>query len=483
MGLSFIATANAQITAKIVRLRAPSLTSPDRPGYRPNGMTTVETGVAAGVGFTGAIPVPANYIFDPLEIIAFQNPKPRLEFGLYVSSTTPISLASIYYEVDSSDVTSSSPRGSVYFVGNLEGSYSTTRTGIRKDGTRLVSGPASALVDEIVYLGFGISYEATTETEASSIKRYILEKNLSIRIRYRWGGPTGTVIAESTLRFSPPIPAVADPKIPVIADFTASTTATPLTVQFTDRSTGPVSSWDWGFGDGTKGVGKNPTHTYTTSGNFTVTLVVSGNSLTSPPVASIISVAPVPPSNPVLELAVGITPAGSNVLTGTELLLEGFVQVKSGGVVTVTNLFFEFSMNGKNEWKKLSSAGTSVSIPTGSVGAMSPYKWKAGDADPNTVWDVRLVVTAGGVTFTSPPKSIRVIGGPVGPVSLSIRRQDGLMKVLLTAPAGKYGLEEAVSLQGPWSQLETLVVENGKLPERSFKTNGLIRFFRTVWMP
>ncbi len=50
------------------------------------------------------------------------------------------------------------------------------------------------------------------------------------------------------------------------------------TVYFTDTSTTngpPIVSWSWDFGDGGGSVLQHPTHTYTVSGAYTVTLTVS----------------------------------------------------------------------------------------------------------------------------------------------------------------------------------------------------------------
>jgi len=50
----------------------------------------------------------------------------------------------------------------------------------------------------------------------------------------------------------------------------------PLTVAFTDRSSGRPSSYRWKFGDGYMSSDKNPIHTYTRPGTYEVTLTVTG---------------------------------------------------------------------------------------------------------------------------------------------------------------------------------------------------------------
>ena len=60
----------------------------------------------------------------------------------------------------------------------------------------------------------------------------------------------------------------------VIADFSASPTSgkAPLNVQFTDKSIGKPTKWNWDFGDGSKSYLQNPTHKYSKAGVYTVSL-------------------------------------------------------------------------------------------------------------------------------------------------------------------------------------------------------------------
>jgi len=49
----------------------------------------------------------------------------------------------------------------------------------------------------------------------------------------------------------------------------------PLSVTFTDNSTGAPTVWNWSLGDGTYSTVKSPKHTYSAAGNYTVKLTVS----------------------------------------------------------------------------------------------------------------------------------------------------------------------------------------------------------------
>jgi len=63
-----------------------------------------------------------------------------------------------------------------------------------------------------------------------------------------------------------------------LADFHASPISgtAPLTVQFTDQSTGDITSRSWDFGDGEMSTSINPSHTYQNTGTYTVSLTVTG---------------------------------------------------------------------------------------------------------------------------------------------------------------------------------------------------------------
>lgn len=67
-----------------------------------------------------------------------------------------------------------------------------------------------------------------------------------------------------------------DPSPSFRADFDASPSVgvSPLTVQFTDHSTGNPTRYLYRFGDGFMSMSKNPVHTYNRPGNYTVSLTI-----------------------------------------------------------------------------------------------------------------------------------------------------------------------------------------------------------------
>ena len=65
--------------------------------------------------------------------------------------------------------------------------------------------------------------------------------------------------------------------IPPVAAFSASPISgkVPLSVAFTDKSTGSPTKLKWDFGDGTYSTAKNPTHKYSKAGKYTVKLTAT----------------------------------------------------------------------------------------------------------------------------------------------------------------------------------------------------------------
>ncbi|HEX2897122.1 MAG TPA: PKD domain-containing protein, partial [candidate division Zixibacteria bacterium] len=63
-----------------------------------------------------------------------------------------------------------------------------------------------------------------------------------------------------------------------VAAFTGSPTSgcAPLNVNFTDQSTGDITSWSWTFGDGGTSTAQSPSHSYAAAGNYTVSLTATG---------------------------------------------------------------------------------------------------------------------------------------------------------------------------------------------------------------
>jgi len=117
------------------------------------------------------------------------------------------------------------------------------------------------------------------------------------------------------------------PPPPPKADFTAAPVAgtAPLDVSFADLSTGTLAEWAWDFGDGGGTSARNPTHTYTAPGAYTVRLTVSdGLGGADTKVATgLVQVsepggggggAPLPAG--VTSLGCGVNPAGSFVWLG-----------------------------------------------------------------------------------------------------------------------------------------------------------------------
>lgn len=134
---------------------------------------------------------------------------------------------------------------------------------------------------------------------------------------------------------------------------------------FTDRSTGPITTRSWSFGDGNSSTATNPTHTYGAPGVFTVTLTV-GN-------GTIISTAT---RNLVVTTADAPVSAGFSFLPATPSIIDTvmFVDESTGPVnAWAWNFGDNTTSNERNPAKRFETAGTynvALSV-TGSNGTTS----------------------------------------------------------------------------------------------------------------
>lgn len=105
------------------------------------------------------------------------------------------------------------------------------------------------------------------QTASPVTKTYSTAGNYTLQLVNKYGGCIDS-ISKLVHVLAAPVP-----------DFTADRTAgcqQPLTVSFTDATTGSPVQWLWDFGDGSTSTSKNPQHTYTQTGTFDVKLTVTG---------------------------------------------------------------------------------------------------------------------------------------------------------------------------------------------------------------
>lgn len=107
----------------------------------------------------------------------------------------------------------------------------------------------------------------------------------------KYDATTNSIVTGSTTKTN----VIKVSKVPFVipvAKFTASPTngTVPLTVKFSDQSTGNPTFYTYDFGDGVNMTGANPVHTYKSPGDYNVTLTVLKNDVSNGSVVSNVSV-------------------------------------------------------------------------------------------------------------------------------------------------------------------------------------------------
>lgn len=163
---------------------------------------------------------------------------------------------------------------------------------------------------------------------------------------YNGAGTYGvTLTASNSAGSSSKTTSITVSPVPPIANFTANPTTgvAPLLVQFTDSSTGTITSWAWNFGDGATSSAQNPSHTYNNPGTFTTTLTVSnsGGSNTKNATITVTQASPSPPpSNRDLRFQPFFSTSPWNYPIGTGAIYTT--------VANLTNL--SIGLNYNNHW-------------------------------------------------------------------------------------------------------------------------------------
>jgi PKD repeat protein len=113
---------------------------------------------------------------------------------------------------------------------------------------------------------------------------------------------------------------------PVISNVTAepSEGEAPLTVDFTVTASDPdgvIVSYDWDFGDGDTSTDQNPTHTYTSSGEYTATVVVTDDGAATDSETVDITVTEVGDEPPVIS-SISASPSSGNAPLTVDFTVE-----------------------------------------------------------------------------------------------------------------------------------------------------------------
>jgi gliding motility-associated-like protein len=107
--------------------------------------------------------------------------------------------------------------------------------------------------------------DGTTSAQTNPVKTYLAAGTYNVKMINFFENCTDSLTKTVVVTDNP------------VVDFTvddSSSCQAPFTVQFTDLTPGAVS-WQWDFGDNTTSTLQNPSHQYTSLGNFTVSLTVS----------------------------------------------------------------------------------------------------------------------------------------------------------------------------------------------------------------
>ena len=125
------------------------------------------------------------------------------------------------------------------------------------------------------------------------------------------------------------------------------------TTTFTDFATDPdgdTITYTWDFGDSTSGTGATVTHTYSTPGNYTVTVTVSDGVASAPPATiNVVVTTPFTVSKVALKFSFNKSGADSLAASGTLSLPVGFKPLNTPVNVTIEGFTKDFTLDAKGK--------------------------------------------------------------------------------------------------------------------------------------
>ncbi len=102
---------------------------------------------------------------------------------------------------------------------------------------------------------------------------------------------------------------------------------------------GSIAAYNWDFGDGSRGTGVNPSHTYSAAGTFNVTLTVSDNAGTSDSASTSATITPAaPPPNENVDLDIDELGVSRTHILGRSRPINISLEVRNRGTVDAPRL-------------------------------------------------------------------------------------------------------------------------------------------------
>ena len=307
--------------------------------------------------------------------------------------------------------------------------------------------------------------DGTTATTATVGKTYSTPGTYSVSLTVT--GTGGSTTATQSINVSAAAP---------VANFSATpvTGVAPLAVNFSDSSSGAVTSWSWQFGDGSTSTAQSPSYSYAKAGTYAVTLNVTGPGGSSQAIKTGYitvgsapgggtGVTPVPPTG--LVAAYGFEEAsGTHVIDASGNANHGTISGASR--ISTTHFGSALKFNGTSNWVTVNDSA-SIDLTIG----MTVEAWVYPTKSLGNWATVLMKEQPGFATYwlyanddTNRPANVINVGGTFRQLSAGPRLSANAWTHLASTYDGStQKLYVNGQLAGNRPQTGTIAVSNGKL--------------------